>query len=135
MKFREFLRELHRRNVLKVAVAYTAAAVVLLEVLTLLFHNFEAPHWVLKVITTPLIAGLPMVCLAAWGFEVKEGRVRYQKNVGHGIDEDLLNALAGIDQLKVAARTSSFVLAARGASLQEVGETLHVRRRPPPACE
>jgi len=34
MKFREFLRELHRRNVWKVAVAYTAAAVVLLEVLT-----------------------------------------------------------------------------------------------------
>jgi hypothetical protein len=76
MKFREFLRELHRRNVWKVAVAYTAAAVVLLEVLTHLFHNFEAPHWVLKVITTLLVAGLPLACLAAWGFEVKEGRVR-----------------------------------------------------------
>ena len=76
MKFREFLRELHRRNVWKVAVAYTGAAVVLLEVLTHLFHNFEAPDWVLKVITTLLIAGLPLACLAAWGFEVKEGRVR-----------------------------------------------------------
>ena len=76
MKFREFLRELYRRNVWKVAVTYTAAAVVLLEVLTHLFHNFEAPHWVLKVITTLLIAGLPLACLAAWGFEVKEGRVR-----------------------------------------------------------
>jgi len=76
MKFREFLRELHRRNVWKVAVAYTAAAVVLLEVLTHLFHNFEAPHWVLKVITTLLIAGLPLACLAAWGFEVKDGTVR-----------------------------------------------------------
>ena len=76
MKFREFLRELHRRNVWKVAVAYTAAAVVLLEVLTHLFHNFEAPHWVLKVITTLLITALPLACLAAWGFEVKEGRVR-----------------------------------------------------------
>jgi hypothetical protein len=134
MKFHEFLRELHRRSVWKVAVAYTAAAAVLFEVLTLLFHNFEAPHWVLKVITKTLIAGLPMACLVAWGFTVKEGRVRYQKNVGHGIDEDLLNALAGIDQLKVAARTSLFVPAARGASSQEVGETLHVRRRPP-ACE
>ena len=64
MKFREFLRELHRRNVWKVAVAYTAAAVVLLEVLTHLFLNFEAPHWVLKAITTLLIAGLPLACLA-----------------------------------------------------------------------
>jgi TolB-like protein/ribosomal protein S18 acetylase RimI-like enzyme len=163
MKFREFLRELHRRNVWKVAVAYTAAAVVLLEVLTQLFHNFEAPHWVLKVITTLLIAGLPLACLAAWGFEVKEGRVRSvprepqetkpalpapattappsiavlpfedmspeqdQKYLGHGIAEELLNALAGIEQLKVAARTSSFVLAGRGASMQEIGDTLHVR--------
>ena len=76
MKFREFVREVHRRNVWKVAVAYTAAAVVLLEVLTHLFHNFEAPHWVLKVITTLLIAGLPLACLAAWGFEVKDGIVR-----------------------------------------------------------
>lgn len=76
MRFRDFLRELHHRNVWKLAVAYTAVAVVLLEVLTHLFHNFEAPHWVLKVITTLLIAGLPMACLAAWGFEVKEGRVR-----------------------------------------------------------
>jgi len=163
MKFREFLRELHVRNVWKVAVAYTAAAVVLLEVLTHLFHNFEAPHWVLKVITTLLIAGLPVACLAAWGFEVKEGRVRSlprasqetkpalptpatpappsiavlpfedmspeqdQKYLGHGIAEELLNALAGIEQLKVAARTSSFVLAGRGASMQEIGDTLHVR--------
>jgi len=31
MKFREFLRELHCRNVWKVAGAYTAAAVVLLR--------------------------------------------------------------------------------------------------------
>jgi TolB-like protein/Tfp pilus assembly protein PilF len=163
MKFREFLRELHRRNVWKVAVAYTAAAVVLLEVLTHLFHNFEAPHWVLKVITTLLVAGLPLACLAAWGFEVKEGRVRSvprepqetkpvlpapttaappsiavlpfedmspeqdQKYLGHGIAEELLNALASIAELKVAARTSSFALAGRGTSMQEIGDTLHVR--------
>ena len=163
MSLRGFLKELHHRNVFKVAVAYTAAAVVLLEVLTHLFHNFEAPHWVLKVITTLLIAGLPVACLAAWGFEVKEGRVRSvprepqqtkpalpapvtnappsiavlpfedmspeqdQKYLGHGIAEELLNALAGIDQLKVAARTSSFVLAGRGASMKEIGDTLHVR--------
>ena len=43
MSLRGFLKELHHRNVFKVAVAYTAAAVVLLEVLTHLFHNFEAP--------------------------------------------------------------------------------------------
>ena len=76
MGLREFLQELHRRNVFKVAVAYIATGAVMLEVLTHLFHNFEAPHWVLKVITTLLIAGLPAACLMAWGFEFKEGGVR-----------------------------------------------------------
>jgi hypothetical protein len=59
MSLRGSLKELHHRNVFKVAVAYAAAAMVLLEVLTHLLHNFEAPHWVLKVTTTLLIAGLP----------------------------------------------------------------------------
>lgn len=163
MKFREFLRELYRRNVWKVAVAYTAAAIVLLEVLTHVFHNFEAPQWVLKVITTLLIAGLPLACLAAWGFEVKEGRVRSvprepqetntalpapattvppsiavlpfedmspehdQQYLGNGIAEELLNALASIEGLNVAARMSSFSFAGKGASIEEIGRTLHVR--------
>ena len=165
MSLRGFLKELHRRNVFKVAVAYTAAAVVLLEVLTQLFHNFEAPHWVLKVITTLLIVGLPVACLMAWGFEFKEGGVRSvprepkatsdtkpaltapdtrappsiavlpfadmsaehdQQHLGDGIAEELLNALAAIEGLNVAARTSSFSFAGKGASMEEIGRTLHV---------
>ena len=163
MGLRGFLKELHHRNVFKVAVAYTAAAVVLLEVLTHLFHNFEAPHWVLKVITTLLIMGLPVACLMAWGFEFKEGGVRSiprvpkdtkpalpapettvppsiavlpfadmsaehdQQYLGDGIAEELLNALASIEGLNVAARTSSFSFAGKGASMTEIGDTLHVR--------
>ena len=163
MGLREFLKELHRRNVFKVAVAYIATGAVMLEVLTHLFHNFEAPHWVLKVITTLLIAGLPVACLMAWGFEFKEGGVRSvprvpresrpalpapeviappsiavlpfadmsaehdQQYLGDGIAEELLNALASIEGLNVAARTSSFSFAGKGASMTEIGDTLHVR--------
>jgi TolB-like protein len=50
-----------------------------------------------------------------------------QKYLGNGIAEELLNALASIDAIKVAARTSSFSLASRGASMKEIGEALHVR--------
>jgi TolB-like protein len=162
MSLRGFLKELHHRNVWKVAVAYVATAAVLLEVLTHLFHNFEAPHWVLKVITTLLIAGLPLACLAAWGFEFKQGSVRSvarvpkdsktalpapdtaappsiavlpfadmsaehdQQYLGDGIAEELLNALASIEGLNVAARTSSFSFAGKAASIEEIGRTLHV---------
>jgi TolB-like protein len=163
MSLRGFLKELHHRNVFKVAVAYAAAAMVLLEVLTHLFHNFEAPHWVLKVVTTLLIMGLPVACLMAWGFEFREGGVRSiprtpkeakpalpapettappsiavlpfadmsaehdQQYLGDGIAEELLNALASIEALNVAARTSSFAFAGKGASMTEIGDTLHVR--------
>jgi TolB-like protein len=163
MSLRGMLKELHHRNVLKVAVAYVATGAVLLEVLTHLFHNFEAPLWVLKVITTLLILGLPVACLMAWGFEFKEGSVRSvprvpkepklplpepevaiipsiavlpfadmsaehnQQYLGDGIAEELLNALASIEGLNVAARTSSFSFAGRDASMAEIGDTLHVR--------
>jgi TolB-like protein len=164
MSLRGFLKELRRRHVLQVAVAYTGIGIVLLEVLTHLFHNFEAPHWVLKVITTLLIVGLPVTCLMAWGFEFREGRVRSiprerteappalpspeaatphpsiavlpftdmsaahdQQYLGDGIAEELLNALASVDGLDVAARTSSFSLASKGAGIKEIGDTLHVR--------
>jgi hypothetical protein len=76
MSLKELSAELRRRGVLKVAVAYIATGFVLLEGLTHLFHNFEAPHWVLKVITALLIIGLPIACLMAWGFEFKDGVVR-----------------------------------------------------------
>ena len=164
MSLKGFFKELRRRHVIKVAVAYTGIGIVLLEVLTHLFHNFEAPHWVLKVITTLLIVGLPVACLMAWGFEFKEGRVRSiprertdappalpsadastphpsiavlpfadmsaehdQQYLGEGIAEELLNALASIQGLDVAARTSSFSLASKSAGIKEIGDTLQVR--------
>jgi hypothetical protein len=75
MSLRGFLAELRHRGVLKVATVYLGGAVVVLEAGTHLLHNFEAPHWVLKVFTLVLIAGLPIACLMAWGFEFGPGGV------------------------------------------------------------
>jgi len=43
-----------------------------------------------------------------------------------GIAEELLNALARISNLKVAARTSSFAFKGQQANIQEIGRTLNV---------
>ena len=75
MGLRDFLKELHRRRVYGVAVAYVATAAVLLEVLTHLFHNFDAPHWVLKVITTLLILGAVCRLLKAPGMEASNANI------------------------------------------------------------
>ena len=44
-----FFTELKRRNVYKVAVAYAVVAWLLIQVASILFPNFEAPRWVMKV--------------------------------------------------------------------------------------
>ncbi|HEY8205499.1 MAG TPA: tetratricopeptide repeat protein [Pyrinomonadaceae bacterium] len=44
-----------------------------------------------------------------------------------GLAEELLNALAKIDDLKVAARTSSFSFKGKNVSADEIGHTLHVK--------
>jgi hypothetical protein len=51
MGLREFLAELRHRGVLKVATVYVASGVMLLEAGSHLLHNFEAPHWVIKLFT------------------------------------------------------------------------------------
>jgi len=47
MSLRTILTELRHRGVLKVAATYAAIGWVLLEVLSVLFENFDAPDWVL----------------------------------------------------------------------------------------
>ncbi len=45
---------------------------------------------------------------------------------GDGLAEELLNALAGIDGLKVAARTSAFAFKGRDTDVRAIGDTLAV---------
>jgi hypothetical protein len=75
MRLRGILAELRHRGVLKVATVYLASGVVVLEAGSHLLHNFEAPHWVVKVFTALVIFGFPIACLMAWGFEFKDGSV------------------------------------------------------------
>lgn len=76
MSLRTILAELQHRGVFKVAAAYAAIGWVLLEVLSVLFQNFGAPDWIVKVATTLILAGFPVACLMAWGFDITAEGVR-----------------------------------------------------------
>lgn len=67
---------------------------------------------------TASIAVLPFADLSAAGD---------QEYFGHGLAEELLNVLAQIEGLRVAARTSSFAFAGTDASVTEIGRQLEVR--------
>ena len=67
---KEFLAELKRRNVYKVAVAYAVIAWLLIQAGSILFPTFEAPGWVMKVFIMLIAAGFVIALVIAWAFEM-----------------------------------------------------------------
>jgi TolB-like protein len=65
-----FLTELKRRNVFRVAAAYSIVAWVIAQAFDLAVASFGAPDWVMKILLAVLIAGLPVALILAWAFEL-----------------------------------------------------------------
>src|SRR5436309_2787136 len=70
MKIDNFLSELKRRNVYKVAVAYAVVGWLLVQVTTQVFPIFEIPNWALRLIVLAIIVGFPIALIIAWAFEL-----------------------------------------------------------------
>lgn len=73
---RKLLAEMRQRSVFRVATAYIVAGWVILEFGSLLFDNFGAPSWVIKVFTSVIFLGFPVACLIAWVLEVTPEGIR-----------------------------------------------------------
>jgi len=73
--------ELKRRNVFRVGAAYGIAAWLVVEVASVVTQTFEAPGWVMKVLTFLAILGFPLVVTLAWAFELTPEGIRFEKNV------------------------------------------------------
>ena len=68
--------ELKRRKVFRVAVGYVVAAWVIAQAADLIADNFLAPPWVMQMIITLLIVGLPVSLLLSWAFDLTADGVR-----------------------------------------------------------
>lgn len=71
-----FFAELKRRNVFKVAAAYSAVAWMFLELSALALNAFSAPAWVMKVVIFFAVAGFAVAVLLAWAFELTPEGIR-----------------------------------------------------------
>jgi TolB-like protein/tetratricopeptide (TPR) repeat protein len=161
--------ELRRRKVFTVAAGYIVIGWLLVEVAATLFPIFDAPDWVLKVVTTLVFLGFPVALVLAWAYELTpDGIAREKKgdevlpaasnaaapdaasdaspesiavlpfvsmsphvddeHLADGIAEEIINALAQIPGLKVAARTSAFSFKGNNTDLKEIGAALGVGR-------
>ncbi len=75
------ITELKRRNVFRVAIAYTVIAWVLAQVADLAFDNFGTPEWVPKSVLFVLALGFPLAIFFAWAFEMTPEGVKLEKDV------------------------------------------------------
>jgi TolB-like protein/Tfp pilus assembly protein PilF len=67
---KNFFAELKRRNVYKVAIAYSVVAWLLMQVASQIFPFFEIPNWAVRLVVLLLIIGFPVAVILAWAFEL-----------------------------------------------------------------
>jgi TolB-like protein/Flp pilus assembly protein TadD len=65
-----FFRELQRRKVYRVAVAYAVVAGGIIQLASAVFPAWELPNWALRLVVVLLLAGFPIALVLAWAFDV-----------------------------------------------------------------
>jgi TolB-like protein/Tfp pilus assembly protein PilF len=75
------LGEMKRRNVFRVGMAYIVAAWVLIQLGFIVAGNMQAPEWVMGVVITLLVAGLPIVLYLTWIFALTTDGLRKETDV------------------------------------------------------
>lgn len=67
---REFLRELKRRNVFKVAIVYSVIGWVITQVTTSVFPVLLLPEWLTRAVVILVFIGFPIALILAWAYEL-----------------------------------------------------------------
>lgn len=68
--------ELKRRNVFRVAAAYSVVAWLLIEVSDTIFPRLTLPDWTVTLVITLLLLGFPLALLLAWAYELTPEGIR-----------------------------------------------------------
>ncbi|MDX1460699.1 MAG: hypothetical protein R3348_06535 [Xanthomonadales bacterium] len=76
-----FFDELKRRNVFRVAVAFTVAAWVLLQVADLVLENIGAPDWVIQALMLVVVLGFVAAVVVAWAYEMTPEGIKRESEV------------------------------------------------------
>jgi TolB-like protein len=69
--------ELKRRKVFRVGIAYSIAAWLIAQVAALVADTFLAPVWVMQMIITLLVLGLPISLMLSWAFDLTADGIKW----------------------------------------------------------
>lgn len=76
------IKELNRRNVTRVALAYAAASWVLIEVTSVVLPAFAAPERILRVLIIMLVIGFPLALIFSWVYELTPEGIKKESDIG-----------------------------------------------------
>ncbi len=97
-----FFKELTRRNVVRVGIAYVVVGWLMAQVAELLFDAFGAPDWALKTLLVFIAIGFPFALLFAWAFELtpeglkRTAEVDASESVTHSTGRKLDRMIIGV---------------------------------------
>ena len=101
---REFIKELKRRNVSKVALVYIIAAWLTMQVVDVMFPALNLPDWLISAVAAFLLIGFPFALIFAWAFEMTPEGIKREKDIdrsesmtsetGHALNRTALIILA-----------------------------------------
>lgn len=95
-------RELERRNVVRVAVAYMIVGWLLIQIFELAASTFEAPVWVMKMIITVITLGFFPTVFFSWAYEITPEGIKLERDVVR--DESITHLTAKkLDYITVVA--------------------------------
>lgn len=72
---RSLIRELVRRHVIPIAIAYSVSAWIIVEISSVVLPAFNAPDWALQGIILLALAGFPVAVIVAWIFDITPGGI------------------------------------------------------------
>jgi TolB-like protein len=123
-RFHEFLAELRRRKVYRVAVVYAVVAFVIWQAAEIAFPALNLPPWTLTFVVVLTLVGFPIALVLAWAFDITpEGVRRTEPRAGEQMVSMrrgwLPLVMAGIALLALVVAAGWWVLRERGESPDE----------------
>ena len=76
-----FINELKRRNVIKVAAAYTIVGWLIMQAGEVLSPALHLPDWINSALAFFLLLGFPLALIFAWAFEMTPDGIKKEKDV------------------------------------------------------
>jgi TolB-like protein/Tfp pilus assembly protein PilF len=123
---REFLVELKRRKVYRVAVVYAVVAFVIWQASEIAFPALHLPEWTLTFVVVLTLVGFPIALVLAWAFDITaEGVRRTEPRDG----EEMVSPRRGwLPPAMAGLAVLALVLAAGWWMLREPGESPDERK-------